>query len=112
MRDFWRGLLALRMSEYGSVFRVADVPEGHYRWIAPPEETLLGYVVGERVLVLANSGEADGMFHFDLPEGEWLQVAGTETVDLNGVPSEYAVLPGGRHDLRVQGGAFLVWVRR
>ena len=47
MRDWWRGLLDLRMSEYGSVFRVARVPDGHYRWITPDEETLLGYVVGE-----------------------------------------------------------------
>ncbi|MCL7959099.1 MAG: alpha-amylase family glycosyl hydrolase, partial [marine benthic group bacterium] len=112
MRDFWRGLLALRMSDHGSVFRVADVPDGHYRWITPPEETLLGYVVGERVLVLANSGRNDGMFSFDLPEGEWLQVAGTVGVDLEGIESEYALLPGGTHDLRVQGGSFLVWIRR
>ena len=111
IRDFWRGLIALRMSEHGEVFRVADVPEGHYRWITPDEETLLGYVVGERVLVLANSGEYDGLFRFELPDGEWLQVAGTESVDLAGVPSEYAVLPGGPHDLRVQAGSFLVWVR-
>ena len=112
MRDFWRGLLALRMSDSGSVFRVADVPDGHYRWITPPEETLLGYVVGERVLVLANSGQNDGMFSFDLPEGEWLQVAGRYGVDLDGIESEYALLPGGTHDLRVQGGSFLVWVRK
>ena len=32
-------------------------------------------------------------------------------MDLAGVPSEYAVLPGGPHDLRVQAGSFLVWVR-
>ncbi len=112
MRDWWRGLLRLRFSGYGEVFRVAEVPEGHYRWITPDEETLLGYVVGERVLVLANSGEYGGSFRFDLPDGEWLQVAGTSSVDLAGVPSEYAVLPGGTHELWVPGGAFLVWVRR
>jgi hypothetical protein len=63
------------------------------------------------VLVLANSGVNDGLFRFDLPDGEWLQVAGTGSVDLAGVSSEYAVIPGGTHDLRVQGGSFLVWVR-
>jgi hypothetical protein len=111
MRDWWRGLLALRMSDHGRVFRIAEISEGHYRWITPPEETLLGYVVGERILVLANSGREDGTFSFDLPDGEWLQVAGTESVDLAGVESEYALLPGGTHDLRVRGGSFLVWVR-
>ena len=111
MRDWWRGLLALRMSDHGQVFRVAKVPDGHYRWITPPEETQLGYVVGERVLVLANSGAHDGSFEFELPEGEWRQVADRERVDLEGVEGEYGLLRGGPHDLSVPGGAFLVWVR-
>jgi pullulanase/glycogen debranching enzyme len=112
MRDWWRGLLTLRSSEHGEVFRIANVPERHYRWITPDEDTLLGYVVGERVLVLANSGSDDGMFHLDLPDGAWLQVAGTVGVNLDGVESEYAALPGGPHDLRVPAGSFLVWVRQ
>ncbi len=110
MRDYWRGLLALRRSEYGRVFRVAEVPEGHYRWITPSEPTLLGYVVGGRVLVLANSGQREGLFRFDLPDGDWRQVADRERVDLNGVAGPSARLSGGRQEVRVPGGAFLVWV--
>jgi hypothetical protein len=75
------------------------------------EETMLGYVVGERVLVLANSGVRDGSFQFELPEGEWRQVADPERVDLEGVEGEYGLLPAGPHDVRVPGGTFLVWVR-
>lgn len=110
MRDYWRGLLTLRMSEYGRVFRIAEVPEGHYRWITPAETTLLGYVVGERVLVLANSGTHEGIFRFDLPVGEWRQVGHRERVDLNGVGGEYGRLGGGTHEVRVPAGAFLIWV--
>jgi pullulanase/glycogen debranching enzyme len=110
MRDFWRGLIALRMSEHGRVFRVAEVPEGHYRWIQPEAGTLLGYVVGERVLVLANSGESKGVFRFDLPGGAWRQVADRERVDLEGVGGEFARLRGGSQTIPVPGGAFLVWV--
>jgi pullulanase/glycogen debranching enzyme len=111
MRDYWRGLLALRMSEPGAVFRVADVPGGHYRWITPEEPTLLGYVVGERVLVLANSGRREGVFRFMLPDGPWRQVGARERVDLRGVDGPYARLAGGRREVRVPGGSFLVWVR-
>jgi len=68
-------------------------------------------VVGERVLVLANSGALDGSFQFELPEGEWRQVADRERVDLEGIDGEYGLLPAGLHDVRVPGGAFLVWVR-
>ncbi len=110
MRDYWRGLLAFRRSEYGRVFRVADVPQGHYRWILPDEPTLLGYVVGDRVLVLANSGTRDGVVRFELPRGTWKQVGNRERVDLNGVGGPYARLDGGTREVRVPAGSFLVWV--
>ncbi len=111
MRDYWRGLLALRMSEYGRVFRVADTPEGHYRWIMTGDSTLLGYVVGEQVLVLANSGTQQGVFRFDLAEGAWRQVGDRERVDLDGIEGEYARLRGRTQEVRVPAGAFLVWVK-
>ena len=111
MRDYWRGLLALRMSSYGQVFRIAQVPEGHYRWITPEEDTLLGYVVGERVLVLANSGTDGGTFRFDLPEGSWRQVGARERVVLDGVEGELGRLAGGTQEVPVPGGSFLIWVR-
>ncbi len=110
MRDFWRGLLALRASEHGTVFRVAMVPEDHYRWITPDEETLLGYVVGERVLVLANSGGREGVLRFELPEGDWRQVCDGERVDLDGVDGAAARLTGGPQQLEVPAGSFWVWV--
>jgi pullulanase len=110
MRDYWRGLLALRMSDHGRVFRVAEVPAGQYQWIVPGEGTLLGYVVGGRVLVLANSGAREGVFRFDLPPGNWRQVGDRERVDLNGVPGRYGRLRGGTQEVRVPAGSFLVWV--
>ena len=110
MRDYWRGLLALRMSEYGQVFRIADVPEEHYRWFTPEDGTLLGYVVGERVLVLANSGTDEGIFRFNLPGGAWRQVGNRERIDLTGVDGEFSRLSEGTNEVRVPGGAFLIWV--
>ena len=123
MRDWWRGLIALRMSEAGHVFRLAEVPEGHYRWITPEEGRLLGYVVGERVLVLTNSGDEEGTFEFELPPGEWRRVSDGERIDVGafrggGAPAGaasktgHAVLRGGVHEVRVAPGAFLIWVRK
>jgi len=110
MRDWWQGLIALRMSPYGEVFRVAEVSEGYYRWIAPTRGTLLGYVVHDRVLVLANSGTTDGTFQFELPAGSWRQVADRDHVNLDGV-MDASTLDGGEHQVRVPGGSFLIWVR-
>jgi pullulanase/glycogen debranching enzyme len=112
MRDYWKGLLELRRSEYGEVLRVAKVPDGHYRWITPEDPHLLGYVVGERILVLANDGRADGLFRFDLPAGDWRQVGDRERVDLvDGVGGEASRLRAGPQELTVPGGSFLIWVR-
>jgi hypothetical protein len=111
MRDYWRGLLALRMSKHGEVFRVADVPEGHYRWLTPPEGNLLGYVVGGQVLVLANCGTADGVFELDLPDGSWRQVGSQDRVDhVHGVEGDFATLKG-EAQIPVPAGSFLIWVR-
>ena len=111
MRDWWRGLIALRASEHGRVFRVAEVPDGHYRWITPAEPTLVGYVVGGRVLVLANSGAQPGVLPFDLPSGtSWRQVSDGTRIDPAGVSGPHAALASGRHRIPVPAGGFLIWV--
>jgi len=111
MRDWWRGLIDFRMSEAGAVFRVAEVPEGHYRFFTPETGTLLGYVVGDRVLVLANSGSEAGGIAFDLPGGAWRQVSDGERIQLDGVDGPHARLEAGRHEVRVPAGGFLVWTQ-
>lgn len=112
MRDWWRGLIALRMSEHGAVFRIAGVPEGHYRFFTPEDDTLLGYLVGRRVLVLANSGPRDGAVQVEVPAGTWRQVSDGERIELEGVEGEGTRLGGGSHEMRVPAGAFLVWIRK
>jgi hypothetical protein len=99
------------MSEAGAVFRVAEVPEGHHRFFTPETGTLLGYVVGDRVLVLANSGSEAGGIAFDLPVGAWRQVSDGERIELDGVDGPHARLEAGRHEVRVPAGGFLVWTR-
>ena len=111
IRDYWRGLIALRMSDHGRVFRVARVPEGHYQWFTPGDRHLLGYLVGGEVLVVTNNGAWDRKITVDLPEGSWRRVANQDVVDLSGVPGPDARLSGGEQELGVPAGSFLVWVR-
>ncbi|MDT8341172.1 MAG: alpha-amylase family glycosyl hydrolase [Longimicrobiales bacterium] len=111
MRDWWRGLIALRASEAGRVFRVAEVPHGHYRWFAPDDGHLLGYLVGERVLVLANNGPADGALDVELPAGRWLRVSDGLRVHAERIGAPGADLDGGAHHLPLPARSFLIWVR-
>lgn len=111
MRDWWRGLLSLRFSEAGRVFRVAEVPDDHYRFFLPDDGRLLAYLVGGEVLVVANNGDADGSVEVELPPGAWRQVAGLEAIDLAGVDGPQATLRGGPRTVDVAAGAFLIWIR-
>lgn len=111
MRDWWRGLLALRFSDAGRVFRVAEVPDDHYRFFLPDDGRLLAYLVGGEVLVVANNGDEDGTIEVDLPDGAWRKVAAIDSVDLAGVDGPDAELEGGALSVDVPAGAFLVWIR-
>ena len=76
MLDWWRGLLALRASEHGDVFRVGtEVPEG---WVQPfygEDDRVLAYLVGGRVLVGINGSDQRVELPVDLPNGTWRYVA-------------------------------------
>ena len=76
MLDWWRGLLALRASEHGDVFRVGtEVPEG---WVQPffgEDDRVLAYLVGGRVLVGINGSEERVELPVDLPGERWRYVA-------------------------------------
>ncbi|NNF38303.1 MAG: pullulanase [Gemmatimonadetes bacterium] len=114
MRDWWQGLIALRSSEHGAVFRVDRVPEDHYRFFLPPDDRLLGYRVGDRVLVVANNGTEDSEIDVELDDGSWLKVADEGRIDLAGVPGADARLEGAEADatsIPAPAGCFRIWIR-
>lgn len=79
MFDWWQGLIALRASETGSVFRQAEaVPDGYYRFFEPEDARALGYVVDDRVLVLVNGGDGEVTFALDGLGSGWRLVAASD----------------------------------
>jgi pullulanase/glycogen debranching enzyme len=88
MYAFWQGLNAFRLSEYGEVFRVHEaVSEDYFQWVLPADESTLGYIVDEKVLVLLNAGAAAATFeNISLPQGNWELIGTNEEIDFrNGV---------------------------
>ena len=95
MLSFWKGMNAFRQSEYGKVFRVANaVPTDYYQWITPADQSMLGYVVCEKILVLLNAGEGANRFAgFTLPEGSWKLIATSDQIDsINGLKANKTTL--------------------
>jgi pullulanase/glycogen debranching enzyme len=117
MRDFWRGLIDIRMSEAGEVFRTAErVPEGYYVFTTPPNEAVLGYVVDGTVAVALNAGVDADAFEMELPAGEWRLVANSDdtmgVADLGGVDGPQSSLGGGTHRVELPAWGFRMWVRQ
>lgn len=116
MYAFWQGMNRFRQSEAGKVFRVAEaVADDYYRWIAPDDESLLGYLVNDQVLVLLNAGENDGEFNFELPEGSWKLIANTDAIDhLGGVKGKkhLRVLSSGQQSIRMEPTSLRIWVKQ
>jgi pullulanase/glycogen debranching enzyme len=117
MFRFWQGMNALRSGPHGKAFRVSEpVPEGYYQWILPEEESLLGYLVDQKILVLLNAGPAGYEFTgIELPEGRWKLVANNQAVDpLQGVRDEKSLvhMEGGRPvSIHMKPESLRIWVK-
>jgi pullulanase/glycogen debranching enzyme len=115
MHAWWRGLIAFRRSETGKVFRLGTPPApGHFRWITPENQALLGYVVGGQVLVLANVGDQAARFDaVELPPGNWRMIADGERIDhVRGVRGPDSRLTGGRTmSLAAPATSMRIWVK-
>lgn len=80
------------------------------RWFTPENEHLLGYMMGESVLVAANVGGEDGVIAANLPDGNWVRIADGRVIDQdNGVGG---MLTGGRTNIDAPAATLQIWVRR
>ena len=116
MRAYWEGLIRLRLSPYGKVFRFGGSipPPDYYQFFAPENPYLLGYLVKDAVLVLINTNQMPETFNdIRLPNGTWKLVADGQKVDFDkGLKGHYSRLLGGTtHHMTVPGATAMIWVR-
>jgi hypothetical protein len=119
MYDFWRGLIALRKSQAGKVFRIKDVPPAgnYYRWFEPGNPRLLGYMVDEKILVLINTDSVAGEFSgIKLPAGSnWQLIATVDQIDpLKGIRGgkESRLKGGSKFNFTLAAEDLRIWVRQ
>ncbi len=116
MYAFWKGMNEFRLSDLGKVFRVAEaVSDDYYQFITPENESLLGYIVDEKVFVLINAGADNYTFQdIELPEGNWKLIGNTEDVSLNGVKDikQYLLLDGSKsQSISMEPTSLRIWVK-
>ena len=118
MQAYWRGLNALRLSDYGKVFRQSEaVPEFYYAWIDTVNPYQLGYCIDGEITVLMNTGSNDHEFpDVFFPEGTWRLIGDINEIDhVNGVKGpdkSYRKIEGNtRNSIDMEGKTVLIWVR-
>ncbi len=117
MYNFWKGMNAFRLSEYGRVFRKSEaVPDDYYQWFAPKEENMLGYLVDNKILVLLNAGSSKGEFKsIKLPAGNWKLIADKDQINhKTGIKNKehLSFLTGNQTiDVKIDPTSLLIWVK-
>lgn len=101
---YYKDLTALRNSDPGRAFRVAERPQmDYYQWIMPPqEERALGYIVnaprqraGNGFVVLLNAADRETSFDVPFPAGTWRLIGDGDRVALEGLEEHATTVPGG-----------------
>ena len=107
--NYYQDLVRLMQSPEGRSFRVTQRPPAdYYRWIFPPEEQALGYIVnaprrhpGAGFLVLANAAGDPVHFPVVLPDGNWRLIGDGRRVLVEGIPHSEVYAGGGNAEITV-----------
>ena len=116
MVAFWKGLNKFRLSPYGKVFRVKErMPDNYYQWILPEDQSMLGYIVDQKVMVLINAGNANNTFkQVSVPGGQWKLIGNNEEINPDGIRSSNNLMnlkEAERIDLPVNKTSIQIWVK-
>jgi pullulanase len=117
MYAYWRGLISLRKSSAGKIFRIKDKPAAeYYQWYEPANNKLLGYMVAEKILVLMNTDTLRGEFNgIKLPaDKNWRLIATIDRIDpLNGIKGrkESVLKAGTVLKMAIEPEDLRIWVR-
>jgi pullulanase len=117
MQAYWQGLIAMRRSQAGQVFRMGyRPPEGYYQWITPEDPHLLGYIVVDQFCVLINTSQRDATVESVLlPRGNWRMVSDGICVDhvrgVSGVDSQFQA-DGTWRSFVVPPQSMKIWMRQ
>jgi pullulanase/glycogen debranching enzyme len=118
MYAFWKGLIHLRKSKIGQIFRVSEKPAAnYYKWFEPENSKHLGYMVSEKIFVIINTDTIRGTFNnLILPKStDWHLIANIDEVNLkDGISNDPDnSLEGGKiYNLTLPSESLKIWVRK
>ncbi len=116
MFRFWQGLIHLRRSEAGAIFRNTEaLPSTYYQWIETENPRQLGYIIHDKLMVLLNVDEKPNTFPaLAFPEGNWRLIGNNTAVNhtLGVSDGTWSELPGGdAYDIPLAPASFKMWIK-
>ena len=118
MYAFWKGMNEFRLSEAGKVFRQREaVSDDYYSFITPEKESMLGYVVDNKIVVLLNASENSETFEgIEFPDGNWQLIANRNEVNHEkGVDGDKKLkrINGGKStEITMEPTSLFIWMKK
>ncbi len=118
MYAYWKGLINLRKSDIGKVFRIAEkTPDQYYKWFEPENSKLLCYLVADKIFITINTDTVSGSFdNVILPDDiQWRLIANIDEVNLeHGIADDSdKTLEGGKsYKLTLPAESLKIWVKK
>jgi len=113
MHAFWKGLIALRKSPWGRVFRIARKwPSAAYQWFEPRDPRLLGYIVNNTVAVALNTADSSAVLNMTFPPGQWKLIGDNQKMDFTGLRAgyPYSRIQAGQHGIHLPPYNLRIWI--
>ena len=116
MLAYWKGMNAFRNSSFGEVFRIRTaVEEGYYQWILPEDNSQLGYIVDDKIMVLMNASQEEKTFtDVQVPAGEWKLIGTINEIDhidgVDGPRSIRMLKEGSQINIEMEPTSLYIWI--
>jgi pullulanase len=116
MQAYWKGLIELRkryllnLPAYNENSGIA--PVSAFKFIEPKYESILGYTIHDKVLILLNTGKQSLELEINLAPGKWKLVGNSNAIALDaGFAQYHQSMNGGAKKLLLEPTSIQIWVK-
>jgi pullulanase/glycogen debranching enzyme len=116
MQAYWKGLIELRKRYLLTLPAYQEntgvTPVSAFKFIEPKYESLLGYKIHDKVLVLLNTGKLSLEIEVSLAAGKWKLVGNSNAIALDaGFAQYHQSMNGGVKKLLLEPNSIQIWVK-
>ncbi len=119
MLNYWSALIDLRKRHLLPLTTYqfkeensASLASKNFEFFEPKDESALGYMIEQKILILLNTGAEHQEFLINLPTGIWKQIGNENAIALDaGFGKYYEQINGGKRTFKISPLSVQIWIR-